>query len=152
MLTKSIPLVHYNDLSLSCRNPQYSLQKFRDYFVNAPNQWEVMLHCNIVSHWLGAIAKWSLKIVSYRDRNSHCGVETVWWQSPIQVLYWYETIWKLNCAPEDIDKYKPTMSDIVLCVYYYTLSGWGGLPFGCWHCLIWIMINHQVCLASLFVP
>ena len=33
---------------------------FRDYFVNGPSQWETTLHCNIVSHWLGAYTKWSL--------------------------------------------------------------------------------------------
>ena len=26
----------------------------RDHFMYAPSQWETMLHCNIVSHWLGA--------------------------------------------------------------------------------------------------
>ena len=30
----------------------------QDHFVNAPSQWETMLQCNVVSHWLGA--KWSL--------------------------------------------------------------------------------------------
>ena len=33
---------------------------FRDHFVYAPSQWETTLHCNIVSHWLGAYTKWSL--------------------------------------------------------------------------------------------
>ena len=28
--------------------------------MNAPNQWEMMLHCNMVSHWLGAFTKRSL--------------------------------------------------------------------------------------------
>ena len=32
----------------------------RDYFVNAPSQWEMTLQCNIISHWLGAYTKWSL--------------------------------------------------------------------------------------------
>ena len=27
---------------------------FRDYFVYVPNQWETTLHCNVISHWLGA--------------------------------------------------------------------------------------------------
>ena len=34
---------------------------FREYagifVMNAPSQWEVTLHCNIVSHWLGAYTK-----------------------------------------------------------------------------------------------
>ena len=32
----------------------------RDQSVHALNQWEMTLHCNIVSHWLGAYAIWSL--------------------------------------------------------------------------------------------
>ena len=32
----------------------------RDHFVYAPSQWEMMLHCNIVSHWLGTYTKWFL--------------------------------------------------------------------------------------------
>ena len=31
----------------------------RDHFVFAPSQWETTLHCNVVSHWLGANTKWS---------------------------------------------------------------------------------------------
>ena len=31
----------------------------RDGFVYAPSQWETTLHCNVVSHWLGAYTKWS---------------------------------------------------------------------------------------------
>ena len=26
----------------------------------APSQWEMTLHCNVISHWLGAYTKWSL--------------------------------------------------------------------------------------------
>ena len=32
----------------------------RDCFVNAPSQWKMTLQCNVISHWLGAYAKWSL--------------------------------------------------------------------------------------------
>ena len=32
----------------------------RDQFVDAPSQWEMMLQCNMVSHWLGTSTKWSL--------------------------------------------------------------------------------------------
>ena len=28
-----------------------------------PSQWETTLHCNVVSHWLGTITKWSLGIM-----------------------------------------------------------------------------------------
>ena len=32
----------------------------RDHSVHAPIQWEATLHCNVVSHWLGACTDWSL--------------------------------------------------------------------------------------------
>ena len=34
----------------------------RDHFVYAPSQWEMTLQCNVVSQWLGAYIKWSLKV------------------------------------------------------------------------------------------
>ena len=36
---------------------------FNDLFVCAPSQWETMLQCNVVFHWLGAFIKWSLYIM-----------------------------------------------------------------------------------------
>ena len=33
---------------------------YRDHFVYARSKWETTLHCNVVSHWLGAYTKWSL--------------------------------------------------------------------------------------------
>ena len=36
----------------------------RAHCVNMPSQWEMVLHCNIVSHWLGAYIKWSLISIS----------------------------------------------------------------------------------------
>ena len=33
---------------------------YRAQFVYAPGQWEMMLHCNVISHWLGTYTKWSL--------------------------------------------------------------------------------------------
>ena len=32
----------------------------RDHSVYAPSQWEMALHCNAISHWLGAYTRWSL--------------------------------------------------------------------------------------------
>ena len=32
-------------------------------FVYAPSQWETALHCNVISHWLGAYTKWSLFMI-----------------------------------------------------------------------------------------
>ena len=39
-------------------------QSSSDHFVYAPSQWEMALHCNAISHWLGAFSKWSLKFFS----------------------------------------------------------------------------------------
>ena len=48
--------------SAGCRHiMQTTHATLRDHFVNAPSQWEMTLHCNVVSHWLGAYTKWSLK-------------------------------------------------------------------------------------------
>ena len=33
----------------------------RDQFVYASSQWEMALHCNATSHWLGAYTEWSLR-------------------------------------------------------------------------------------------
>ena len=46
----------------------------RDHFVNAPNQWETTLQCNVVSHWLGAYTKWPLlSMPCYVHKNSPLG-------------------------------------------------------------------------------
>ena len=33
--------------------------------MNAPSQWEMKLQCNVISHWLGALIKWSLLIKKF---------------------------------------------------------------------------------------
>ena len=38
-----------------------TIKQSRENFVYAPSQWETTLHCNVVSHWLGAYTKWSLQ-------------------------------------------------------------------------------------------
>ena len=35
----------------------------RDHFVDVPSQWETALHCNAVSHWLGAYIESSLPVI-----------------------------------------------------------------------------------------
>ena len=42
---------------------QESYFHIRDHFVCALSQWETMLHCNFVSHWLGSHTKWSLHML-----------------------------------------------------------------------------------------
>ena len=36
----------------------------RDHLVYAPSWWETMLQCNVVSHWLAALTKWSQDLSS----------------------------------------------------------------------------------------
>ena len=50
--------------------------RLRDHFVNAPCQSETTLHCNAVSHWLGAFTKWSLQ-PRLLHSSSHGGNRTV---------------------------------------------------------------------------
>ena len=68
-------LIYFTDVYMRhkgemCFN-QYALFRFgghhtgfatlvRDYFLNAPRQWEATLHCNAFSHWLGPFTKWPL--------------------------------------------------------------------------------------------
>ena len=38
--------------------PTYTLSSIKTLYT--PSQWKTTLHCNVVSHWLGAYTKWSL--------------------------------------------------------------------------------------------
>ena len=40
---------------------KYRADSCRDHLVYAPSQWVATLHCNVVSHWLGAYTRWSLQ-------------------------------------------------------------------------------------------
>ena len=35
-----------------------------------PNQWEKMLHCNVISHWLYVYTKWFLHEINIADKMS----------------------------------------------------------------------------------
>ena len=43
----------------------------RDQSSYAPSQWESSLHCNNISHWLGAYLDWSLRQVSACLHGTH---------------------------------------------------------------------------------
>ena len=45
---------------------------FMDHFVYAPSQWEMTLHCDAISHWLGAYTKGSLSTLG--DIMLYCTV------------------------------------------------------------------------------
>ena len=56
----SEPMMTWCTSHISITGPWWVKAAFcRDHFVYAPSQWEMMLQCNIVSHWLGACTKWS---------------------------------------------------------------------------------------------
>ena len=38
---------------------------YRNHFMYAPSQWETMLQCNVISHWLGTYTKRSLWLSGY---------------------------------------------------------------------------------------
>ena len=44
---------------LSCMVTYLQVKSLMDHFVYVPSQWEMMLHCNIISHWLGIYTKWT---------------------------------------------------------------------------------------------
>ena len=52
--------LHIKHNSLHDITPMQQIWSIRDHPVNVPGQWEMTLHSNIVSHWLGALTKWSL--------------------------------------------------------------------------------------------
>ena len=44
----------------------------RDQLVYAPSQWEMTLQCNVVSHWLGILTKWSQRCnLAHRQNSCH---------------------------------------------------------------------------------
>ena len=44
----------------------------KDHYLHALSQWETMLQCNIISHWLKAYTTWSLYHIEYK--NGKCGI------------------------------------------------------------------------------
>ena len=54
----------------------------RDHFVYAPSQWETTLHCNVVSHWLGAFTKWTLIKPFSEPMLTYCQLD-IWEQISI---------------------------------------------------------------------
>ena len=64
-----LPLLLWIIVLLSANNCCKNLPRLadcRDHSVHASSQWETTLHCNVVSHWLGAYTKWSLWLIQLR--------------------------------------------------------------------------------------
>ena len=60
---------------------------YRDHFVHAPSRWETTLHCNVVSHWLGAYTLWSLHPPSAYTLCFRAHKESVWRKPKSILLY-----------------------------------------------------------------
>ena len=65
----------------------------RDPFVKAPSQWGMTLHCNVISHWLGAFTKWSLmhgEVKSTHFRNwcdsAKCNIYVPHWNLKLYLI------------------------------------------------------------------
>ena len=67
-LTTSIVILPSTGLE-DCIMPRSLRWACRDHFVHAPSQWETMLHFNVVSHWLGAYAKYSLSMATVQEKG-----------------------------------------------------------------------------------
>ena len=64
-----------------------------DHFVYASSQWEMMLYCNIISHWLDAYMAMP-DVQSF----SWLGVHHVTWYILIQSISWHTKInWDMYC-------------------------------------------------------
>ena len=63
--------------------------KQKQHFVYVPSQWKTTLHCNVVSHWLGAYTKWSLQHMYSAHTNTPRKANIV-----NKILYL--TLWGLN--------------------------------------------------------
>ena len=94
----------------------------RDHSVYASSQWEMTLHCNVISHWLGAYTEWPCLVrssgilpdpwfnikmsVIYQYRKSQCGDKMVIRLSYLRCgnsfLYWYDCIFILNQPPWEL--------------------------------------------------
>ena len=59
----SLPLTHASGTQvLNCiKYIPRNMHRITGYFMNVSGQWETTLHCNVISHWLGAYTKWSLE-------------------------------------------------------------------------------------------
>ena len=70
----------------------------RDHFVSLSSQWETALLCNILSQWLGAFTKWSLRTPSvlYFLVSFEIRLTTRWWFYPCGLGLFQKVINDLN--------------------------------------------------------
>ena len=101
----------------------------RDHFVYAPSQWETTLHCNVVSHWLGAYTTPSQWVTTL-----HCNVVSHWlgahtkrntsnewriWFMLCWVLLWFDNKLDLLCEKK-VDSWWPFVNGTHLGISGFT--------------------------------
>ena len=71
---------------------------FRDCFVYVSSQWEMMLQCNVISHWLGAYTKWSLHIFKRFALRQTVYEISAQWQINASVSWPISLSWVMACC------------------------------------------------------
>ena len=72
--------------------PRWQLMTSRDHFLYGPSQWEVTLHCNVISHWLGPYMKWFLTRIVIGSDDGEDDYDSWWWW-----LWWWLKWWCNKC-------------------------------------------------------
>ena len=79
-----------NVLNEKCPSMRHELICSRNHCVCVPSQWKIMLHCNIVSHWLGTYTQWPMLFFVYLfqviiwhtgNKNIHTSIMSYFFQS-----------------------------------------------------------------------
>ena len=63
----------------------------QDRFEHVVIQWETMLHCNVISHWLGAYTKWSLNNLTVFQQRVQAGN-----QESIKTLHYWPYVRRIS--------------------------------------------------------
>ena len=87
--------------SLSLTSTYHNMVRAESRF--APNQWETALHCNDVSHWLGA----SLESALHGYPKVTLKVMNDWFTSLLFHIYWPSHAWNKAISNFDLENSKP---------------------------------------------
>ena len=99
---------------------------YRDHFVNVPSQWETMLHCNIISHWLGA-STFCECAQPMRD-DVYCNIISHWLGASTKWSLLLHELWApIRCSP---NVWMSNISAICLSLSYWVMMlFWHGNAF-----------------------
>ena len=119
-------------------HPLFSIYFHRDF--HAPSQWEVTLHCNVASHWLGASTKWSLVLLLVT-------------KSSVSINNWYH----ITCVQKHNAFHEISVTGLILGMgsanerWHYNvtwcLTGWAHTQNDPWVCYLYV-----TALSPEFVP